>query len=243
MRSSLKLVSIIAGILILAACNLPTGQPATQGPSVNELAATIVAATLKAAATSTPPITPFASPMPLATTPAGKATLFINVDNAACRSGPGPDFKEIAKFPAGTTVDLAGQDTADSYWIVTDPTSHDLCWVSVQDATPAGNFQALPQVTPPAASVSVPAKPSRGSWNFSCDNSSLTIILGWNAPSGPVNGYRIYRKGSQIADVPSDQTKFTETIPFTYGSSMTYAVAAYNDAGVSPEATWNFHCP
>ena len=54
---------LVLGILILAACNLPMGQPATQAPSVNQLAATIVAATLKAVATSTPSTTPFASPV------------------------------------------------------------------------------------------------------------------------------------------------------------------------------------
>lgn len=232
----------IAMALLLAACNLPTAQ-APQGPSVNDVAATIVAATMQAVATSAPATTPLASPLPPVATSADKPSLFINAQNASCRSGPGPDFKVIATLAAGTSVSLVGQDTADNYWIVKDPASGDTCWVSVQDATPTGNFQSLPQMTPPAVSISAPGKPSRGAWNFSCDNSTLTTILGWNPPSGSVNGYRVYRKGSQIADVPASQTSFTETIPFTYGSSMDYEVAAYNDAGLSQQATWNFHCP
>ncbi len=229
--------------LLLAACNAPLAQP-TPGLTVNEQAGTIVAATLRAAASSTSPaVTPFASPAVPSVTPTVKPTLSIHADNSACRSGPGTDFKVIATFPAGTTLDLYGKDTADSYWIVVDPTSHDLCWVQTQDATPSGSFAALPELTAQPVSVSAPNKPGKANWNFFCDNTTLTTILAWNAPSGAVNGYRIYRESTQIADVPANQTSYTEKIPFTYGSTMTYAVAAYNDAGTSPQTVWSFSCP
>ena len=242
-------VLILAMAVLLAACNFPQtsqrGPTQTQVPSVAQQAATIVAATMSAFATSIPPtLAPLSSAVPPTGAPTAQAQLVINTDNAACRSGPGTDFKVIANFPAGTSVDLSAQDTADNYWIVVDPTSHDLCWVSVQDATPTGNYQSLPQVTPQAVTITVPGKPSRGAWNFSCDNTTLTTILAWNvANGGAPNGFRIYREGSQIADVPATQTSYTDKTPFTYGSSITYAVSAYNDAGSSQQATWNFHCP
>ena len=230
-------------LLTLAACSVPGSQPASQSPSVNDQAATIVAATMIAVASQPPVTTPFSSPVAATPTSGTKPSLFINIDKAACRSGPGPDFKVIATYPAGTTVDLVGQDSADSYWIVTDPISHDLCWVSVMDATPSGDFQSLPQMTPQPVTMTVPGKPSRGSWNYSCDNTTLTVILGWNVTTGTVNGFRVFRKGSQVADLPASQTTYTENIPFTYGSSIEYTVVAYNDAGTSPEVSWNFHCP
>ncbi len=242
MKLLLRTVTFVVALL-LAACNMPLAQP-TPGLTVNEQAGTIVAATMRAAASSTSPaITPFASPVAPSVTPTVKPKLSIHTDNSACRSGPGTDFKVIATFPAGTTVDMAGKDTADSYWIVVDPTSHNLCWVQAQDATPSGSFDALPEMTPQPVKVSVPNKPGKGSWNFFCDDTTLTTILAWSAPSGTVNGYRIYRADAQIADVPSSQTSYTEKIPFTYGSGMTYAVAAYNDAGTSPQTVWNFRCP
>ncbi len=228
---------------LLAAC-APAGAPTAPSLSVQELAATIAAATIQAGPTATTiALTPFTSSAVPGTGPAVKPTLVIHNDNSACRSGPGADFKVIATFTAGTSVDMAGKDSADSYWIVVDPTSHNLCWVPMQDATPSGSYTSLPEMTPQAVSVPVPNKPGKGVWNFACDNSSLTTILGWNAPSGPVNGYRIYREGAQIADVPATQTSYTEKVPFRYGSNMSYAVAAYNDAGVSQQTVWNFHCP
>ena len=247
MKPSVRTIALMVCIAALSACNLPAGQSPTQGSSVQAAAATIVAATLgaatsRAATEKAPGTTPFASPMPAATSGVAP-TLLINVQKAFCRGGPGPDFKVIATFSAGMSLPLVGQDTPDSFWIVTDPTTGQQCWVSVQDATPTGNYQSLPQVTPQPVTIAVPGKPSRATWNFSCDNTSLTTILGWNPTTGSVNGYRIYRQGSQIADVPASQTSYTEKVPFTYGGSMQYAVAAYNEAGVSQQLAWNFHCP
>ncbi len=237
MKPLRKIAPLLVAILLLTAC-APAGSPTAAAPSVQELAATIAAATIQSAASAKP----VASATP-ATTPTVKPTLVIRNDNAACRSGPGADFKVIATFPAGTTVDMLGKDTADSYWIVLDPGSHNSCWLQAQDGTPTGSFTDLPEMTPQAVSVAVPNKPNKGAWNFFCDNTTLTTLLAWNAPSGPVNGYRIYRDGNQIADVPATQTSYTEKVPFTYGSNANYAVAAYNDAGVSQQQVWNFHCP
>jgi hypothetical protein len=229
--------------LMLAACNLP-GSPANPGPSVNDQAATIVAATLQAAVPSAlAAMTPFASPVAPAVTPTSKPTLFINTNNASCRSGPGGDFKVIATFAAGTTVDMLGKDSADSYWIVSDPGSHDLCWLQAQDGTPSGSFEALPEITPQVTTKGVPAAPTIFYPNFSCDASTLTTSLTWNDVADNENGYRLYRNGNQIADLSANSTKFVETIDFTFGSQETYAVAAYNDAGSSPRKTLTFKCP
>ena len=235
------LALLAAGCLLLAACSAPaSATPA--GPSVQELAGTMAAGTLGAQATQTSAAaTRFAPPTP---TPTTAPTLFINAATSSCRSGPGPDFRVIAAYPAGSTVPLAGRDSASGYWIVDDPASHTLCWVSVQDGTPGGSFDLLPEVTPQPVSVAAPTKPgSAGSPDFACDNSTLTVILRWAAPAGPVNGYRIYREGNQVAEAPAGQAEYTEKIPFVYGSSVNYAVAAFNDGGTSPQRAWVVHCP
>lgn len=238
MNPVLRRLPLLIGICLLAACSSRGGQT-NASPSVQQLAFTMVAGTMTAQA-SGEAATPLASP---AATPTTRPMLFINTDRAKCRSGPGIDFKVIATFPAGTSVLMIARDNTDGYWIVQDPATNAQCWVQAQDSTPSGSFEILPEMTPQAITLTVPNKPSRGAWNFNCDNTTLTTILAWNAPSGPVNGYRIYREGQQIADVPASQTSYTETVPFRFGSSMSYAVAAYNDAGPSQQAIWNFHCP
>ena len=62
-------------------------------------------------------------------------------------------------------------------------------------------------------------------------------------PSGTVNGYRVYRFGTLLADLPASTTSYQETVPFTYGSDMNYAVEAYNDAGTGQQVLWDFTCP
>ncbi|HEX8993425.1 MAG TPA: hypothetical protein VF784_17225 [Anaerolineales bacterium] len=231
---------LLIGIWLLAACNFG-GVQTKAGTSVQELASTMVAATMTARASGEAAM-PLASPASSATATT-RPMLFINTNNAKCRSGPGTDFKVVVTFPAGASVLMIARDNTDGYWIVQDPATDAQCWVQAQDSTPSGSFEILPEITPQAITVTVPNKPNRGAWNFNCDNTTLTTILGWNAPSGPVNGYRIYRQGNQIADVPASQTTYTDKVPFKFGSSMAYAVAAYNDAGLSQQAVWNFHCP
>jgi hypothetical protein len=237
MKPFARLAAVLASLL-LASCNLPLAQP-TSGPSVNEQAATLVAATLQAAATATAPaVTPFASPVVPDVTPTTKPTLLINTDNASCNSGPSADFNVIATFAAGTSVDLIGKDSADSYWIVVDPTSHNLCWVQAQDGTASGSYQTLPQMTPPAASNNpkTPAGPGYVIWTFSCAGSQITVTLTWPDKADNEKGYHVYRDGSQIAELPPNSTSYTDTTSDAGGKVIVYAVAAYNDVGSSPQA-------
>lgn len=231
----------VALLLTTLACNIGVRQPAT---SPLDAAATIVAMTLQAQGLATSPAstaTITASPVPATATT--KPTLRINTNNATCRSGPSPDSKEIASFASGTTVDMIAKDTADGYWLVKDPASGSSCWVQVQDATPSGSFDLLPEVTPQVSVQKPPGAPGRVNYSFTCYDTSLTTTLDWSAPAGAVNGYRVYRLGSKVADLAANATTYTETTDFTIGSSMSYAVEAYNDAGASPQLTWNFKCP
>lgn len=228
-------------LLFLAACNLPAAGQATPAPSLNEQAATLVAATLQAAASPvSPAVTPFNSPAAPAASPTIKPTLLVNADNASCRGGPGADFKVIATFAAGTVVDLAGKDTADSYYIVIDPASHDLCWIQAQNGTPSGSFSLLPELTPPAGgtpAANVPARPTALFYNFEClGGGQVKVDLRWTDAANNEKGYRVYRDGNQIADLPAGSTSYSDTTSISSGTVLVYQVAAYNDAGVSAQA-------
>ena len=244
MTIRIKRLAAFALALLLTGCNMP-GIEAKPSLSPIDQASTIVAGTMQASgmSTSSASTTVPASVTPPPATPTTKPTLYINTSGAKCRSGPGPNFQEIASYNTGTTVDLIAKDTAGGYWLVKDPGSGSSCWVQVQDSSPGGSFELLPEITPQAISASAPGRPSRGNWNYSCDNSTLTMLLGWNPPTGTVNGYRVYRFGTLLTDLPGTTTSYQETIPFTYGSGMNYAVEAYNDAGAGQQVTWEFTCP
>ena len=243
MKRQIRNLAALLAALLLAACTLP-GFQAEPSLSPIDQAATIVAGTLQAGGISTSVAgAAQASETPAPPTATTKPSLYINTNGAKCRGGPGQNFEEITSYSTGTTVDLIAKDTADGYWLVKDPSSGNSCWVQVQDSSPGGSFELLPEVTPQAVSQSAPGRPRRGNWNYSCDNTTLTMLLGWNAPTGTVNGYRVYRFGTLLADLPGSTTSYQETIPFTYGSNMSYAVEAFNAAGAGPQVTWEFTCP
>ena len=245
MKYPYKILPALTILLMLAACNLPSLQ-VNQNLSPNDQAATIVAMTLQAGGLPTSqgaiPTTPFASPA-AATPTVAKPLLFINNSDTKCRSGPGPNFKVVATFGSGVTVEMVGKDTADSYWLVKDPGSAEDCWVQAQNGTPSGGFDTLPEVTPQAVSQGAPARPGSIIYNFSCDNSSLTTSLSRADSADNENGYHVFRLGNQIADLPANSTSYSDTVNYTLGTQMTYSIEAYNDAGVSEQRSITFTCP
>jgi hypothetical protein len=148
----------------------------------------------------------------------------------------------LATFNSGTTVDLVAKDSADSYWLVKDPASADICWIQAQEATPSGSFDSLPEVTPQASTSNAPARPGSIKYTYSCDNNSVTTNLSWTDNANNENGFHVDRLGSQIADLPPNSTSYTDTVDYTLGAQMTYSVEAYNDAGVSQPRSISFTC-
>ncbi len=232
---SLLLITMFA----LAGCSLRTAPTAT-GLTVEQLAATIAAATINAEhqATATAAVTP--------TVPAATATimptLFISAPSASCRSGPGPDFRVITAFNAGTTLNLVGRDSADSYWVVQDPASHSQCWIQIQDGTAAGSFDLLPQMTPQVSTQNGSAKPIALRWPFFCTYDantgySVTVELSWMDPAQDANGFRVFRGNTEIADLPATTTTYKDTTNVPANTVVIYSVAAYNDSGMSQQAS------
>jgi hypothetical protein len=135
---------------------------------------------------------------------------------------------------------MIAKDTADGYWLVKDPGSGSSCWVETQDATPSGSFDLLPEVTPQANAAKVPGTPRSLRWDYTCTYNpggglSVTTNMSWLAGDSSVNGYRIYRQGNHIADLPANATTFTDTTIIAFGEQLIYGVAAFNEAGASPQ--------
>jgi len=239
-------------VLAMLACNI--GVPAQSSNDPRNAAATIVAMTLQAqglptagSSTGTPAI-PFASPVAptaatvtvtITTTPA-KAILTID-QNSNCREGPSQNFKVVTSFVPGTKLDIVGKDSANNFWLVKIPKSEDTCWVWGQYATPSGDYQAVAEVTPEANAQTVPARPGSLFYNYSCSFGSLNTTLTWKDSADNENGYRVYRDGTLIADLPANSESYSDTTSYS-GGSVTYSIEAYNDVGASQQRTVTFTC-
>ncbi len=235
-----KAALTLSSALIILASACSTGATTPTPLTINDAAATLVALTFESvtqtASASTP--TPLPSPLP---SPTAQPMLYINV-NAKCRSGVTSNFKVIATFTPGMSVELIGRDTPASAWLVRVPNSADMCWVSAQDGSPAGNFQSLPEVTPQPVAGKLPTIPGPISWPYYCTylrdvHYKLTIQISWMNIGHDANGFRVYRNDVQIADVPADITTIKDETEIIVGTQLRYSVEAYNDAGASPRQT------
>jgi len=242
------LIELFAAALIAVACTIGQAPPPIDPVAA---AGTIVAETLAAQGITLAPgavsteETPSAEP-PTAT-PTVKPGLKITVNGTECRAGIGADADVIATFGANTDVDLIARDSADGYWLVKDPASGSSCWVSAQNATPSGGFTQLPEITPqvPAAS-NAPAAPAwaavSNAWQYNCVPGLMTVSLQWTDRADNEQGYRVYRNGELLIELPAGSTSYSDQVN-TAGGTFSYTVSAYNAVGESgPLGTGSFSC-
>src|SRR5512135_328703 len=132
----------------ILACNAPFGQTSSQPDFV----ATITAqaqALAQAGGTPTPV-------QPTGQAPAGVTAELLGTSN--CRSGPGTGYTIVTSLNGGQIVTVAGQDTADNYWVVDVPDGGGTCWLWGQYAKVSGDVSALPQMSPAVAAAPKPTK-------------------------------------------------------------------------------------
>lgn len=169
---------LIGALALLTACNLG-GTPATSPSSVTDtldshqidqaIAATFAAQTQIAvyvqqtmtalalqnpAPTATPPVPP-----PPAATPTPNLPMVTVSTETNCRSGPGQSFAILGVLNPGETAEVMGRTTVENYWLVRNPDNPaQVCWLWGEYATVTGDWQSLPQATPPPTPT--PTQPS-----------------------------------------------------------------------------------
>ena len=142
----------LAGLIVLAACAVPT-------PSEADLIGTAVKGTVEAQA-SLPPIT--ATPTP-SQTPTSTSTLtstatltptplplMASVSLATnCRTGPGSAYPFVLSLKPGQVAQVTARSTVEDYWYMANPDQSDeYCWLWGKYATVEGDASILPVLTP-----------------------------------------------------------------------------------------------
>jgi hypothetical protein len=241
MRISHVVLSVLV-MFIMSACNLPS---VSSNPSIDAEAATIVAMTLQAVQnTPTAQIvlnTPTA--MSLVTQTGGGPAKLTVTDNTNCRSGPGTNYARVTTIPGGTTVNIVARYATGDFWIVTPADGSANCWVKADLGTVTGDTTILPKVTPVASeNKNAPARPGSLYYNYECPFGNLTTVLTWSDNADNETGYRVYRFNQMIAELPANSKTFTDNTTITVGTSTSYSVEAFNEAGVSEQRTISFTC-
>jgi len=219
-------------ILLLAACNLPEVSVDT-GSAATAAALTVQAALATQAATPTV--------VSIVTNP-GSASLVVT-DNVNCRSGPGTNFAKITVIPEGTSVPILARAPDVNWWLVDPADVSESCWVSGELGTASGNTAGVPQATSQAGvSAGLPARPANWSFTYTCPFGDLTTNLSWSDSADNENGYRVFRNGLLLNELPPNSTGYVDQAVVDPGVHLEYTVVAFNDAGTSPARTISFNC-
>ena len=241
-KSTLAAISLIVAIL---ACNIPGTTPPL---SVNDQAATSIAATLLAQAQNggDVPITATASntarPSSTSTragtltiTPTFSTPMLTVLESTNCREGPGQDYSIVFTYLPNKKLEILGRYEPTNFWLVkSEESGTGNCWLWGEYVEVAGSYESVPSVTPPpTATLAPPAAPSLQNWEFSCSGDQLTMAIDWTDRAVDETGYRILRNGEAVAELPPNATQYIETIPVPDEESAEYYIQVFSPGGTA----------
>lgn len=246
-------------IIALSACNLPSGETATE--EVSDLALTVTAQALllqnspTPGPTSTPEFT--ATPGFTSTPSVPQVTVSTNTN---CRTGHTTQFDNIDSLLVGQTAEVVGKNSQTGYWIIKRLNGSGTCWLYPQFATVSGNTANLPeyplQPTPTPSKTSTPTAtpttaPPAAVTNLVAAKVCVPIILPnyqfggnitWTDNSNNEDGFRIYLGGASHGTVGANVTTYPIP-PVISAAPITLSVEAYNAGGASAKVDIVIPCP
>ena len=255
-RPQLAILVLIGAIL---ACNIPgVAQPI----SVNDQAATVIALTLQAQTqeegvipiTGTATLTPLPTVLftPTKTTSASTPTItptystpmLTVLQQTNCREGPGQDYQVIFTYLENKKLEIAGRYEPTNYWLVkSSGSSTGTCWLWGEYVELSGSYWVVPTVTPPpTATLAPPQAPSIQDWHFDCSGGTMTFNLTWEDRATNETGYRIFRDGEAVVELPANSTAFTETIPVEAGQNIIYYLQVFGPSGTANSSLIKLSC-
>ncbi len=267
MKKIIATLSLLA--ILLSSCNFPSAQDS--GLTVEQQAATVVAQTLTAAAEENPvplasptagraeqptasptatgdaaTIQPNVTPTPSTGTPT--ATILTVDSNTNCREGPGLTYVIVIVLVPGTQYQMIARTADNKFWVVTEVGKSNACWVPAEMSNAYGNVNQLSVTTPaaPTSDAGALQSPTGLAYQYSCAyngvNSDITVNLKWSDRSNNETGFRVYRDGALVVELPANTTNYTDLFAGSATVTYSYRVSAYNAAGEAMGGTVSFAC-
>src|SRR6266508_3086051 len=149
---SRTLLSILAFVLAMSACNLPSNLPITETPTL----VVITPSATQPLPTDTPTQTsvPSNTPPPTSTSTPTVPVAFPKDVAVNCRLGPGVSWIVLSGLSVWTSAQIVGKTADAGWWYIVDPfNSSRNCWVASSVTNTAGNLAGIPVVAAPKATV------------------------------------------------------------------------------------------
>jgi len=232
-------------LITVLACNLPGTTPTL---SVDDQAATIIAATLQAQPQNVIdiPATSTLTPLPQATatisttgptatiTPTYSVPMLTLREQTNCRTGPGQNYEILFAYVKGFKTEILGHYPQENYWLVKSPeSSTGECWLWGEYADISGSYWVVTSVTPPPTpTMSLPKGPSV-KWEFNCDYAAnqMEVAFTWTDNATNETGYRLIRNDQPVMELPANTTAYKDVFAFVSGEKVLYQIEVYNITG------------
>jgi len=70
----------------------------------------------------------------------------------------------------------------------------------------------------------------------------MTFTMTWTDKATNETGYRVFRDGKQVSELPANSTSFTESIPLQSGESVAYYLQVYGPSGTANSSVMKLMC-
>lgn len=248
-------------ITTILACNMPFDQ--VPAPSEVQTAAALTvqavmitpsratATTSAGSATLTKPasltVTFSATGSPAATktvTPTYSVPVLTVRESTNCRTGPGEDYDVVVTYLTGKKLEIAGRYDPGNFWLVkSNESPTGTCWLWGEYADVTGSYWTVASVTPPPTETARPPRaPGIIEWNFSCSDSTLTFTVNWADNANNETGYRVFRNGESIVELPANTTTYTDTFAISPDQSVDYYLQVFAPSGTANSSIMRMKC-
>lgn len=173
------------------------------------------------------------------------APAYLTVKEATnCRTGPGEAYEIVFTYLSGTKLEIAGRYNPGNFWLVKSAESPTgICWMWGEYVEVTGNASAVPNVTPPSASTGEPAPTLIvDRWEYTCESEFITFTLNWQDRATNETGYRIFRNGELLIELPADSNAYTDTVALTDDRSVEYYLQAFGSDWTLNSAVMSADC-
>lgn len=241
----------------MLACNLsfeqvnPPGEVQTAAALTVQAALTTPSLTLTAFTLTMSPTSASVTPS-LTGLPKGSATLtptysvpmLIVREQTNCRTGPGEEYEIIFTYLTGKELEIVGRYDPGNFWLVkSNESPAGICWLFGGFVEVTGSYWAVPSVTPPpTATLAPPRQPGIEKWEFFCNDGTLNFTVNWADNANNETGYRIFRNGEQLAELPANSTTFTDSFAISGDQSVEYYVQVFAPSGTANTSIMRMRC-
>jgi len=252
--------SVLAGaslILAILACNWPPEQvlPPNDIQTAAALTLQVILTPSETTPAPTSAITSTASlPSTQSSSTAGSPTTSVTPtysvpmltvqESTNCRTGPGEEYEIVFTYLNGKQLEIIGRYDPGNFWLVkSNESPNGTCWLWGQYVEVTGSYWAVSSVTPPATSTSAPPRgPGIDRWEFSCSGGALTFTVVWVDNANDETGYRVFRNGEQIVELPANSTTHTDVFAVSVDQRVEYYIQVFSPVGSANSSVMPMRC-